>query len=188
MPATTAPFNAHMDRVLAPARDLPANSRILDAGCGRGDVARWLAEQGHDVLGVDTDLAPELLTDRRPHGGGALALRRQDLLTLPAGTPYDAVLLLGVLHFAGSAAGVTAMLRHATALAGPAAPLALSWICDEVPLVYEEGYLPGRQEVNDALAVLGWRPAEMWDRDVSHRHGGLPQHDHRIVYGVWYRA
>lgn len=30
-------------------------SRILDAGCGTGRIGGWLAERGHDVVGVDLD-------------------------------------------------------------------------------------------------------------------------------------
>lgn len=30
-------------------------SRILDAGCGTGRVGGWLAERGHEVVGVDLD-------------------------------------------------------------------------------------------------------------------------------------
>jgi SAM-dependent methyltransferase len=34
---------------------LAAGSRVLDAGCGTGRVAIWLAEQGHAVTGADVD-------------------------------------------------------------------------------------------------------------------------------------
>lgn len=30
-------------------------SRILDAGCGTGRIGGWLAERGHEVVGVDLD-------------------------------------------------------------------------------------------------------------------------------------
>lgn len=31
------------------------SSRILDAGCGTGRIGGWLAERGHEVVGVDLD-------------------------------------------------------------------------------------------------------------------------------------
>ncbi|MDO5670578.1 MAG: class I SAM-dependent methyltransferase [Corynebacterium sp.] len=34
---------------------VPRQSRILDAGCGQGRVAGYLAARGHEVLGVDID-------------------------------------------------------------------------------------------------------------------------------------
>jgi len=37
----------------------PRRGRILDAGCGPGRVGAFLAELGHDVVGVDVD--PELI-------------------------------------------------------------------------------------------------------------------------------
>jgi len=81
-PATRAvaslPFNTHMHRVIEPVLALPVGSDILDAGCGGGAVARWLATQGrHHVLGIDLDLpdraetgGPQALPD-----GGSLELR-----------------------------------------------------------------------------------------------------------------
>ncbi|MFJ3927534.1 class I SAM-dependent methyltransferase [Streptomyces sp. NPDC090022] len=185
------PFNGHMHQVLGAVTELPAGAAVLDAGCGNGSVARWLAEEGgYDVLGVDVELRADAATDGRCAlpGGGALELRRDDLLELPAARRYDAVLLLGVLHYAGSADGVRRMLAAADRLAAPAAPLGLSWICDEVPLTYEAAYLPGRALVHDTLTALGRGAARTWDREVTHAHGGSPVHDHRIVYGVWHRT
>ncbi|MEU8034267.1 class I SAM-dependent methyltransferase [Streptomyces sp. NPDC049099] len=185
------PFNDHMHRVIEPALALPAGSAILDAGCGAGGVARWLAEQGaHHVLGADVELPLSAATGGPVpvHGGGTVELRRCDLLDLSTDRPYDAVLLLGVLHYAGSAEGVHRMLGAADRLAVPGAPLALSWICDEITLTYEEAFLPGRELVLGTLAALGREPVDLWARDVRHAHGGSPEHEHRIVYGVWRRA
>jgi SAM-dependent methyltransferase len=190
------PFNVHMHRVLDPVLSLPPGSAVLDAGCGTGTVARWLAERGHRVLGIDLEPPEDATTGAAGPvplpGGGTLWLRRGDILDLPreipAGQTYDAVLLLGVLHYAGSAEGVRRTLRAIDEVAAPGAPLAVSWICDEIPLSYEEAYLPGRGLVVGALGNLGWTTAAMWDRDVTHAHGGSPEHDHRVVYGVWRRS
>lgn len=185
------PFNEHMHRVMEPVVSLPAGSTVLDAGCGQGGVARWLAEQaGHHVLGIDLELNDDAATNdlRTLPEGGTLDLRRGDFLALTSPQPYESVLLLGVLHYAGSADGVRRMLRATDALAAPGAPLAVSWICDEVPLTYEEVYLPSRDLVTGTLADLGWSARDAWERDVTHAHGGSPLHDHRVVYGVWRRT
>lgn len=34
---------------------VPRAARILDAGCGQGRIAGYLAQRGHDVVGVDID-------------------------------------------------------------------------------------------------------------------------------------
>ncbi|QMU71546.1 bifunctional 2-polyprenyl-6-hydroxyphenol methylase/3-demethylubiquinol 3-O-methyltransferase UbiG [Streptacidiphilus sp. P02-A3a] len=188
--AAARPFNTHMHRVIEPVLALPSGSAVLDIGCGDGAVGRWLAGRGrHHVLGIDLDLPDRAATGgRRPlPDGGSLELRKADLADIPQQRRYDGVLLLGVLHYAGSADGVRRMLAAADALGTPDAPLALSWICDEVPLTYEEAYLPGRGLVEAVLADLGRTATTAWSREVTHAHGGSPEHDHRIVYGSWQR-
>lgn len=184
------PFNTHMHRVIEPVLTLPDGSAVLDIGCGDGSVARWVATHGrHHVLGFDLDLpdraetgGPQVLPD-----GGSLELRNADLTGFHSDRLHDGILLLGVLHYAGSAEAVRRMLTAADALGTPGSPLALSWICDEVPLTYEEAYLPGRGLVEAALADLGRTAVTAWTREVTHAHGGSPEHDHRIVYGIWQR-
>lgn len=180
------PFNAHTHRALGPVLALPPAAEVLDAGCGNGSVARWLAERGHRVLGIDVEPPSQQADLAAPAG---LELRRADLFDLAAGTDrrFDAVLLFGVLHYAGSPHRVREMLRTVDELALPEAPLALNWICDEIPLGYAEAYLPPRGLVLDTLRALGRHPVDLWDRDVSHAHGGSPVHEHRIVYGTWSR-
>jgi 2-polyprenyl-3-methyl-5-hydroxy-6-metoxy-1,4-benzoquinol methylase len=35
------------------AGSFPRGARLVDLGCGSGEIAGWLAEQGYDALGVD---------------------------------------------------------------------------------------------------------------------------------------
>lgn len=44
-------------------------SRILDAGCGTGRIGGWLAERGHEIVGVDLD--PDLIEVARADHPGA---------------------------------------------------------------------------------------------------------------------
>ncbi|HET6923719.1 MAG TPA: methyltransferase domain-containing protein [Anaeromyxobacteraceae bacterium] len=70
---------------------LPAGARILDAGCGTGEISSRLAAlyPGATVLGVDV-LEPPLEIARQRHGGLAPRLRFENRsvfgLDLPAGT------------------------------------------------------------------------------------------------------
>ncbi|MCW2740516.1 MAG: class SAM-dependent methyltransferase [Blastococcus sp.] len=76
---------------------LPRGSRVLDAGCGPGRVGGYLAEVGHDVVGVDVD--PELIAAaEQDHPGprwlvGDLALL--DLPSLGIPEPFDAIVCAG---------------------------------------------------------------------------------------------
>jgi SAM-dependent methyltransferase len=61
------------------AGHLARSGHVLDAGCGPGHHARWLAERGHDVMGVD--LSAGMLRIARSRVPTA-AFRRMDLQSL----------------------------------------------------------------------------------------------------------
>jgi ubiquinone/menaquinone biosynthesis C-methylase UbiE len=51
--------------------------RVLDAGCGPGHYARWMVEQGAQVVGID--LTPRMLEIARAQLGDSVTLHRTDL-------------------------------------------------------------------------------------------------------------
>jgi SAM-dependent methyltransferase len=67
--------------------------RALDAGCGEGEVAAWLAEQGFPALGTDVaDAAVARARARHGERRGTLRFARLDLCTdAPDGGPFDVV-------------------------------------------------------------------------------------------------
>ena len=65
----------------------PAPARVLEVGCGQGELTTALAVSGYDVLGIDP-LAPE--------GEGFRRIRLEDLE--PSDGPYDAVVASYSLH------------------------------------------------------------------------------------------
>ncbi len=72
--------------------ELPAGSRILDAPCGHGRIARRLAAAGMEVTGVD--LSPAYLAQARsdPHSpANAVTYVEGDVRRLPVEGPFDAV-------------------------------------------------------------------------------------------------
>ena len=72
--------------------ELPAGSRILDAPCGHGRIARRLAAAGMEVTGVD--LSPAYLERARsdPHtSANAVTYVEGDVRHLPVEGPFDAV-------------------------------------------------------------------------------------------------
>jgi SAM-dependent methyltransferase len=78
--------------------------RVLEVGAGTGILTRWLGEQGHEVVAVESSASR----------AEAAALRCEDLpgVHVIAGTladlvdegPFDVVLLIGVLEYAGTLA------------------------------------------------------------------------------------
>jgi SAM-dependent methyltransferase len=75
---------------------VPRGSRILDAGCGTGRVGGYLAEAGHDVVGVDVD--PELIAAAQADHPGRWLVADLAELDLPARGipgPFDAIVSAG---------------------------------------------------------------------------------------------
>lgn len=61
MPWDPGAYDGHLNRVLEQCG--LSGGRVLDAGCGNGKSAVWLAEQGFDVVGVD--LSPPAIEQAR---------------------------------------------------------------------------------------------------------------------------
>jgi glycine/sarcosine N-methyltransferase len=70
--------------------------RVLDAACGSGGHALWLARQGYEVTGVDVSPAMIALAQRKAAADGPDVLFVvSDLANLQSSAAYDAVLCLG---------------------------------------------------------------------------------------------
>ncbi len=78
----------------------PPGSKVIDLGCGEGDLAAWLAEQGFDVLGVD--IAPAAIERAKARFGeviGRLEFQVHDLcISPPPGGPYRVLVDRGCFH------------------------------------------------------------------------------------------
>jgi SAM-dependent methyltransferase len=76
---------------------LSRGSRVLDAGCGPGRVGGWLAEVGHQVVGVDVD--PVLIAAAEEDHPGPRwfvgDLVELDLPSLGVADPFDAIVCAG---------------------------------------------------------------------------------------------
>jgi len=67
-------------------------TRVLDAGCGTGRVARELARRGIEVVGADTD--PSMIATARRLGPD-LTWVEADMIGLDLGRAFDVVLMAG---------------------------------------------------------------------------------------------
>lgn len=74
--------------------------RALDVGCGTGTNARYLADRGYDVVGIDVaGRAIERAEDATVSGEGSIEFRRLDFLhDEPPDGPFDLVFDRGCLH------------------------------------------------------------------------------------------
>src|SRR5215207_178773 len=103
--ASTTHHRRHDDDFLAGIA-LPAGARVLDVGCGVGDLTARLAGLGPglDVLGVDADPGMVAAAARRTAPGLRFAVGRAQELdrVVPAGS-VDAVFSMAALHWVPAA-------------------------------------------------------------------------------------
>lgn len=120
-----APELGEMDRVQGLLRVLGdvAGARIVDIGCGEGQIARGLAEAGATVQGYDPFIPG---TDDTPHGHGSYRLgkARADALPEPDGGA-DIVLFVFSLHHVPHAA-MPAALAEARRVLKPGGRLCIA--------------------------------------------------------------
>jgi trans-aconitate 2-methyltransferase len=84
--------------------------RILDLGCGSGQLTAAIADAGAAVIGIDS--SPEMLAEARAHYP-AIEFRLGDAADFALESPVDAVFSNAVLHWVKNAAGVAACIGRA---------------------------------------------------------------------------
>ena len=131
---------------------------MLDAGCGTGENALFLAERGHAVLGIDFAASAVAQAARKAEARGldglAAFIVRDALQPGDLGRTFDTVLDVGLFHTLQPAdrAAYSAALRAVTAPGGRC--LVLAW-SDRNPF----GYGPERVHRGDLRAAFSgaWR-------------------------------
>jgi len=89
-------FIIERGQALVDLLDPQVSERILDLGCGTGDIAATIAERGAQVVGVDA--SPAMIEAARARFP-ALGFRVADAAKLPFEAEFDAVFSHAVLHW-----------------------------------------------------------------------------------------
>lgn len=77
----------------------PPGATILDIGCGSGEIAAWLAEQGFDLLGIDLAKGAIRSAKSRFDGSqGELEFKVMDICRESPPARFNALLDRGCLH------------------------------------------------------------------------------------------
>ena len=92
--------------LLAPQK----GERILDLGCGSGQLTSAIADAGAAVIGLDS--SPEMLAEARAHYP-AIEFRLGDAADFAMDSPVDAVFSNAVLHWVKNAAGAAGCIARA---------------------------------------------------------------------------
>jgi SAM-dependent methyltransferase len=155
--------------------------RVLDIGCGRGELAFAMAGTGADVLGVDIEAA-KVDAARVAHVRPNLRFAVADVCSQVPEGPYDTLVLSNVLEHLPNR---PQLLAHLVAVTGATRLLI------RVPLFDREWRVPLRKELG-----LEWRldptheteyTLESFIAEVTG--AGLLLVDHRICWGeIWAEA
>ena len=156
------------------------NCRILDIGAGNGIIARWLSDQGHDVLAIDIHEIPSAIKTSPSKG---LRYIKGNFLTNQINQKFDRVLLMGVLHYCQSSDDLEGLLKKATSLLKTNGKLGAAWILKTEPKranVYE----PTVEQVKNILKGEMCSEIKGWTKHVHHDdHHGI--HEHKMYYTVF---
>jgi SAM-dependent methyltransferase len=134
----------------------PTPARVLEVGCGHGELARAIAESGYEVIAIDPD-APE----------GEL-FQAVALKEFTASDPFDAVVASRALHhipdLEDSVAKVAGLLRHEGRF------IVDEHACDRLDEPTARWYLEQRAGEPDAPRSLEACLAD-WEADHEDLHG-----------------
>jgi 2-polyprenyl-3-methyl-5-hydroxy-6-metoxy-1,4-benzoquinol methylase len=115
------PYDELLEEVVAcvrravPVGVTPASTRVLDAACGTGTLARRLAREGYEVTGVDSVARLVQIARATPVDGRQLTYRHGDLSreTSLGGNCYNVLVSMHTLYWHPDPVGFLAGCRRA---------------------------------------------------------------------------
>ena len=141
----------------------PPPARVLEVGCGRGDLARGIAGSGYEMVAIDPD-AP----------GGEL-FRAVTLEEFVAAAPFEAVVASRALHHIPDLPGA---LEKIAGLLRPGGRLILDeHACDRLDEPTARWYLERRRASKDAAPSSLEACLADWEADHADLHGYAAMRD-----------
>ena len=148
--------------------------RVLDAACGSGGHALWLAQQGYEVVGADVSPGMISLARRKAEAAGVTSpfgiARLDDLrsMHLQPAKPFDAVLCLGnSLPHVLTQADLVAALREMAGVLRSGGVIVLQNLNYDLRWQTQPRWFMAQGGVLDGKEVLVWRFA---DYDLTSGH------------------
>ena len=136
--------------------------RVLDAACGSGGHALWLARQGYEVAGADVSPVMIALAQQKAAADGiGVPFVVSDLANLHTSTIYDAVLCLGnSLPHLLTQDDLVAALRGMAGVLRPGGVLVLQNLNYDLRWQGQPRWFMAQGGVLDGQEVLVWRFAD----------------------------
>jgi len=136
--------------------------RVLDAACGSGGHALWLARQGYEVTGADVSPVMIALAQQKAAADGlGVPFVVSDLANLQASAVYDAVLCLGnSLPHLLTQDDLVAALRGMAGVLRPGGTLVLQNLNYDLRWQKQPRWFMAQGGVLDGQEVLVWRFAD----------------------------
>jgi SAM-dependent methyltransferase len=175
---------------------LPHGAKILDAGCGPGEMAAVLMQRGYEVWGID--IAEPMIRHARERGG-ATRFRVGDIERIPfPDSTFDGVVCLGVLEYLDSDAKALTEIGRVLKPGGKAVVSTPNALCplsqmDRVFAAAESLYASAKHQLRGKPVPA--RPTNFVDRRSTYRRArwlrllrsvGL-EPEERLCYGWgWY--
>jgi len=141
-----------------------AHERILDLGCGSGQLTAKIADAGPQVLGLDS--SPEMIAEAR-RNFPALAFDVADAANFQVSERFDAVFSNAALHWVKNADGVAASVARALKRGGR--------------FVFEMG---GKGNVQSVLDAAGPMPTPWIFPSIGEYASVLERHGFEVRYAA----
>lgn len=178
-----------------PQRENNRSCHVLDIGHGKTGMALELARYGYDVVALNSETPSlDMLAKTGLHEVSDVYARFTETSGLhiigttvesyEASGLFDGICCFNFLHSRKSWSDVAIVLDKITALSSAQGVFLLSWITHD-SLRARDVYFPQQNDVFSYLIYKKWNGITAWTKEITHKHDGLPLHQHTVSYAAW---